>query len=578
MGKNISFNKLNIRINKLSIPDAGYAASAVCVVCCLFLVLAFSFETYAEDSPLTVLVEKTVSFVKPMSGDVISVDKGVVRIGLGSRDGLLKGMRLKVLRRGEFFYHPVTKEPIGRAEEPVGTIEVLQVEEGTAFCELTEGEVKSGDITRISASKKRLFFYQEESVDYYLGDAYYNGLKESGYFEIVDAPVGQLDTEKLLGIAASEETDLVLLLSSGNSGEKTYLRQTLLWPDGVILSKDSLDVPLAFLSELSFGSELLSDVQNEPLISYDLPFDAELISTGDIDGDGRTDLVISAGDGIYVYNYGIETDFLYHLKWNSSGTIIRMEMFDIDTDGKDEIFLTAISSNNETVNSYIYKLNDRKLETLWKTDGFIRVVDGSILYQKYSESEGYSGPLILINPHDGFRMEDASRSLEGFDIYDFVTLRDKEGRTVYMSMADNNYLELINSKGVAIWRSRDNMGGFVKEYTTESPLSDADGVSWHLNDRMVKRNNEVVVIKRSALIGRALGYKKSQLRRYSYTGTTVDESTLVDKISGKLIDYSIFGNKVAVLSKPLLGIKPANILRGKTPIVTILQIYSIKGR
>ncbi|VAX28326.1 hypothetical protein MNBD_NITROSPIRAE02-1399 [hydrothermal vent metagenome] len=574
MGNNMSIDRRNIS----SMSYAGHTLSAICVVCCLFFVLAFSFNADAEDSPLTTLVEKTVSFVKPMSGDVISVNDDVVRIGLGARDGLLKGMRLKVLRRGEFFYHPVTKEPIGRAEEPVGTIEVLQVEEGAAVCKVIDGEVKSGDITRISASKKRLFFYQEESVDYYLGDAYYNGLKESGIFEIVSAPVGQLNTEKLLRIAASEKADLVLLLGSENSREKTYLKQRLLWPDGVILSEDSLYIPPAFLSELRFGSELLSDMQNEPLISYDLPFNAQLISTGDIDGDGRTDLVISAGDGIYVYSYDIETAFLYHLKRNYSGTIIRMDMFDIDTDGKDEIFLTAISSNHEAVKSYIYKLNDRKLEILWKTDGFIRVADGRILYQKYSRSKGYSGPLILINLHEGFRMEDTSRAFGGFDIYDFVTLKDKEGRTVYMAMDDDNYLELINGKGVAFWRSAENLGGFVREYTTESSSSDADGVIWHLNDRMVKRNNEVVVIKRNALIGRALGYKRSQLRRYSYSGTTVDESTLIDKISGNLLDYSIFGNKVAVLSKPLLGIKPANILRGKTPMVTILQIYSIKGR
>ncbi len=576
MGKYLVYS-FNARINKLITLDTGCSVSIICVVSCLFFVLAFSFNTSAEDSPLTPLIEKTVSLVKPMSGEVVSVDDGVVRIGLGKMDGLSGRMRLKVLRRGEVFYHPVTQEPIGRAEEAVGIIEVLQVEGAAASCRIIEGEVKSGDIARISASKKRLLFYQEDSVDYYLGDAYYKGLKETGRFEIVDAPVGRLGTERLLGIAVSEKADLVLALSSGKTGEKINLKQTLLWPDGTILSEESLYVPAAFFSELRFGAELLMDVRNAPLLSYDLPGGAELISAGDIDGNGRIDLVVSTGDEIYVYNYDVEMEILYRLKSSTPGTVIRMEIFDIDTDGKDEILLSVISPGHGAVTSYIYKLNNQKFEPLWKTDGFIRVLDGRILYQKYSNSECYSGPILLVNQRDGFRIEGEYRGLEGFNIYDFVTLKDKEGSAVYLAMDNNNHLRLIDKNGIALWRSAEGMGGFIREYTTEA-LIDTEGVSWHVNDRMVKRNNEAIVIKRHPLISKALGYKSSLLRRYRYSGTTVEESTLVDKIHGKLLDYSIFDDKVAVLSKPLLTTKAGNILRGKNPMVTILQIYSIKGR
>jgi len=557
-----------MRINKLSMPDAGRSALTAGIICWLLIILTFPPAASAEVSPLTPLVDKTLSFFKPMAGDVVSVDDGVVRVSLGSRDGIVKGMRLRVLRKGEFFYHPVTQEPIGRAEKPVGTVEVLQVEEGKSSCKIIEGDAKRGDIVRVSASKKRLLFYQEAPVDYYLGDAYYKGLKATGRFGIIDAPVGPLDTEALLKVAASEHADLVLDLDSEKTGEKTYLKQTLLWPDGSILSEDSLYVPPAFLSELRFGSELLSDVRNDPLLSYDLPFAAGLISAGDIDGNGKTDLVISGGEKIYVYD--MEMDLLYRLKMTPSWTVIWMDTFDVDSDGKDELFLSAISPDHEAVNSFIYKLEDRQFKTLWKTDGFIRVSDGRILYQKYSNPEGYSGPILLVSHQEGFGVGGLYSGLKGLDIYDFVTLKDREGGTVYFSMGDDDHLELRGSDGVAIWRSDEDMGGFIRTMY--------DGVVWHLNDRMVKRDNEVVVIKRNPLIGKVLGYKSSRLLTYRYSGNGVDESTLVDKISGKLLDYSIFDGKAAVLSKPLLGIKPGNILKGETPVVTILRIYSIKGR
>ncbi|NOZ24704.1 MAG: hypothetical protein GXO94_01220 [Nitrospirae bacterium] len=575
MGK--IFGRLGIwMIEGLNRPYARRTVLAACAACFLLIMSMVPPYTHADDTPLTPLIERIVSFVRPVSGDVVSVSgDGVVRIGLGKKDGLLEGMRLRVLRRGDFFYHPVTKEPIGRAEKPVGTIEVVDVKESEAFCKVIDGEAEGGDIARISASRKKLLFYQEDAVDYYLGDAYYKGLRATGRFDIMDAPVGHLGRRDLLGLAASEKADLVLVLDSYKDGGKTFLKQTVSWTDGTLLSEDSLYVPPAFLSEISFASELLADVRNEPLMSHDLPFPAGLIDAADVDGDGETELVISAGDGVYVYSYDVDMDFLYRLKMDSGVTVIWLDTLDVDSDGKDELLLTSISSGRDAVDSYVYSLEDGKFERLWKKDGFIRVLDGMILYQGYSEGKGFSGPVSVIDPGDGFGTKGLYMEPEGLDIYDFVELKDREGKTVYLSVDEENRLKLEYRNGEVIWRSEETLGGFVREFF---PDAYDDGVAWHINDRMTKRNNEAVVIRRSPLIGKALGYKSSQLLTYRCSGNGVEGSVLLDGISGKVLDYSIFDDKAAVLIKPLLGIKAGNILRGETPMVTILRIYSIKGR
>ncbi|MEE8329243.1 MAG: VCBS repeat-containing protein [Thermodesulfovibrionia bacterium] len=564
---------LNVRINKI-------------IVCSLLFIFCSTSHIYAEDTPFTPLINSIVSFFRPLSGDVTSVDEGIVKFAVGSEDGVLKGMRLRIFRKGEYFYHPVTRESLGRVEKPVGTIEVLQVKNDSASGKIVEGEAKSGDLVRMSASKKRLLFYQEETVDYYLGDAYYRGLKETGRFEIVDAPIKQIDNEKLLKLAASEKTEVVLALSSETTGEKTSLKQTLLWTtDGVIFSEDfvEIEIPPAFSKQLRFGSELLSGIEDESLLSYDLPFDAELISTGDIDGDRKPELVISRGTAIYVYNYDVDLSFLFQQKINSTETIIWMDIFDLDSDGKGEILLTAISygsyGHNE-VNSYIYRLDNQKFVPIWKTDGFIRVLDGRILYQKYSKSDGYSGHVRIIEHSRDFKKGNDYRGPASLNIYDFMAFKDKEGKKLYLSIDDNNFLNLLDTEGTTLWRSVEGMGGFIREFYEESPAEDAYIGDWYIKDRMVKKYNKIIVVKREPLLKQAktLGYKSSQLRVYWHNGVGMEDSVLIDKITGKLLDYSVFGDKVAILSKPLLRIKAGNILKGKNPFVTLLQIYSIKGK
>jgi len=63
-----------------------------------------------------------------------------------------------------------------------------------------------------------------------------------------------------------------------------------------------------------------------------------------------------------------------------------------------------------------------------------------------------------------------------------------------------------------------------------------------------------------------------------WTGLSMDERTLVDSISGSILDYAISGDWLIVMSKPLFGIKTENILKGENPMGSMLYIYSLTGR
>ena len=88
------------------------------------------------------------------------------------------------------------------------------------------------------------------------------------------------------------------------------------------------------------------------------------------------------------------------------------------------------------------------------------------------------------------------------------------------------------------------------------------------------------MVKRIPLanMAKGLGYKSSQIKTFWWTGFSMEESTLIDGISGGIMDYAFAGDKLIVLSKPLFGIKAKNILKGENPLGSMLYIYSLKGR
>ena len=569
----------------------------------LFVVLLFSIsvvlsqQVWADEvvaDPLTTLKNNTVSFFMPLEVKVGSVKDNRVVLDAGLKDGLKVGLRLRVFRKGEPFLHPVTKEVIGSIEEPVGVVEVTGTGDHVSECRVISGKPAAGDIARVSASKVRLLFYQDETVDYYLGDAYYKELKRTKRFELVDAPIEKMDVKQLKRLAEKGSAGVILILSSSDAGNETVLHQKLLWSDGRVISEDSVSIPEEYMATLKTGLEFLSGMEEEPLLTYELPFGAELVGSGDLDGDGRREILLSTGEGLYVYSYDVDLTYLYELSGKSNETVIWFDVYDIDGDGTDEVILVSITgdmggdaSSDESVTiatvpdevkSYIYKVKKGRFVQLWKTKGFLRVLDGKLLYQKYSGVDIFSGPVREVSTTGGFRIGKVFKGVEGVGIYDFAVAAVEQGKKVYFVMDKDDRLNLYED-GVAIWRDVESMGGYIREYRLASYSIMVESGKWHINDRMTRWKNQVLVVRRVPLVKRAktIGYKSSQLLSCRYDGGIVKETVLVNDIPGKLLDYTVFDNKIAVVSKPALGFKAGNILKGRNPFVKVLQIYSLKG-
>jgi hypothetical protein len=235
---------------------------------------------------------------------------------------------------------------------------------------------------------------------------------------------------------------------------------------------------------------------------------------------------------------------------------------------------------NEEVFSDIYELEGSEFKKLWEGKYFVRKIGTELIAQGYSRSDGFAGDIVGITWDGGYKTGEKIGLPKGVNIYDFAFIEGAGKEKLVFSYDEKGFLNLHDGKGIRVWRSNADTGGFLTKFKKESLNQFAESGEWAVKDRLIPRNREVLVVQRVPLaeMAKGVGYKSSRLKNYWWNGFSMDEGVLVNDIKGTLLDYAFAGDKMIALTSPLLGIKFENILKGENPLGTMLYIYSVKGR
>jgi hypothetical protein len=548
----------------------------------VFVMLTFFIMVsvaHGEDDPITKLAADTVAYFNPIAGTVTHVEGKTVTMAFSEKDVPASGMRLKVLREGEPFYHPVTKELLGKFEATVGRIEISDVRAGGATGKIVEGEAKEGDTVRISDTRVRLLFCQARAVGWSLADDYYRKLKATGKFEMVDTALETADEAKVLEVAKKKGAEAAIILTSKESGKKTLLRERLYWvSDGKNFLDRETVLPAGFDEGPKAGQEFFSPKAAEVLMKFDLPLGDQFVTMADIDGNGTQEIVLATTNSIRVYKFGVDLQLLWEIKGSAADDYIWVDAADLDRDKKDEIIVTSMKSGR--IVSCIYGFNGSGFVKLWEGNYFLREMGGGLIAQAYSAAEGFSGDVYHVTWKGTFRLGDRVTLPQGVNIYDFVYVESPENQRLVLAYDNNGFLNLYDSTGARVWRSSSGSSGFNATFKKQSPVVFRDAGEWSVKDRLISRGGDVLAVQRIPLFGMAegLGNKNSRINDYWWNGLSMEEDVLIDGIGGNVLDYSLVGDKIAVLSRPLMGIKFGNILKGENPIGSVLSVYVVRGR
>lgn len=535
-----------------------------------------------KKNPIETLLEETLAFFQPLEVKIVAVEGSKVRISFDPQKGVVIGMRLKAFKEGVDFIHPVTKERLGKIAVPIGDVEIDSITASQATGIIISGKPEDfNNVTlRIPATKVRILFHQG-SIDWFVGDSYYQLLKDSNRFELIDSSSETDDIQKILSEAKSKNAIAALILTEVRKGRDVDIIQKLFWADNKKqFSEKKITTNVDFINELRQRSGIPGMMPAELLFSYDLPFSAHRIVAGDFDGDQSIEIGLVSDHVVRFYTSKVDLNLLWELKLPLKGDILWIDKVKVEGSLK-ELILITLKTDNDVI-SYVYELQGENFVKLWNRSSlFIREVNNKILAQRFSPATGYEGNIFLISHQDkSFKEGPVFPLPPGVNLYDFQEIFSPEREKFMFAWDEEGYLRLFDEKNIVKWRSKESLGDFSIAFAKETLSGLFDKGKWSIKDKLIYKDGEVFTLKKDPLLStvRGLGYKESSIMAYWWNGTTVEERKFIENISGEIIDYAITEDRLLILSRPIFGLKLKNILKGESPFGVILYIYSIRGK
>jgi hypothetical protein len=510
------------------------------------------------------LRDEVLSYFYPLSGEIISVEDGVVKVSLRGEGAITikKGMRFSVFRKGIPFYHPTTRELIGRIEDFVGRIEIKEevAHEGLYLCRIIKGDIKSGDIVRITSSKIKLAFFQEKKSEWELSEAFYESLKDSGRFEILESYTSTYEPKKLSELSRELGAEAFLIFSTPSKKEKRFLNVRLYWAEDAKIFAEiekvvSPELVKALIPEREFISIELTET--EPWGSYEL-VEGELIAMGDIDGNSIKELVVSDGNNIRIYSMKEEPQEIWFIKGSPQERHLSVDILDLNHNGRAEIFITSLIKEDKMGSFVIEYDPSQGYKRIWdNAPYFLRVIGKTLLMQRFTPFEIFSGPVYKGVWREGsYYPGKVLRLPEMVNIYGFTFVDwQNKGHPHLITFDDDGYLNLYDDNGQLIWKSENTFGKFNlsfkrKTYSVVNPVEE-----WFIRGRLISVNTEqgqrVIVVKKIPILPKVpgLGTKKAEVYSLWWDGETMNEELVLSGISGAITDYWVEKNKLFLIAK-----------------------------
>ena len=542
-----------------------------------------------DEDPVNKAMDAVLGYFAPVSGTVEGVDGEIVRVRLEGEGDVPANVRLTVFKEGEPFYHPVTNEKIGNTEFATGMIELKEKMDGGLYIAgLKSGKAETGDSVRLASSRIKIAFFQERKSDWALSELFYNGLKESGRFEILESYTPSYEPEKLSKLARDLGAEAVLLFSTPIRDEKKTMNIKLFWSEDAAMFAEIAETLDREIDMAVPGDEFLSVdvIEREPWSTYNIE-KGRMMAMGDINNNGELEFIVSDGNNIRIYSQkqGLRQEWL--IEGAPSERHLSIDVLDMNKNGYAEVFVTTMISERE-MRSFVLEYNPSgAVERIKdKIPYFLRVSGKRLLMQEYGYMNKFSGTVYEGIFQDGEYSTGTPLNLpSGLNIYGFTHIDwQGSGKNHLLTFDDMGFMHLYDEAGNSIWKSRESYGKPDIMVKRADVRQGDPGEHWFVRGRLIAiktdRGQEVFVVKKipGVPLMPGFGYKAAEVYSLWWDGAQMDVKPVLKGLPGGVNDYWIAGKKLFLITKDNMLRAVKNAVSGNFSSGSLIYYYNIKGK
>ena len=283
------------------------------------------------------------------------------------------------------------------------------------------------------------------------------------------------------------------------------------------------------------------------------------MAIGDVDGDGRSEIVVVSPDEIYVYR--LEKGQLREITRQDVGSEhynIGVDVADINGNGRAEIFITALTRPKNVVRSYVKEFDGKAfVEIAQDLPWFFRVTDlpvrgrillgqESRLYAPYRgglyEMQWDGGAYVPGNPIITPREQ---LNVLGIALGDVLN-NDEE---TLVAIDRDNRIVITSPSGEALWTSGDKYGGSTLYVNGEKTDQGQEENPIYLPTRILIRNSpddkdksQVIAVNNHEIMGMRWNrrdFTNAQIEAFAWDGVGLAPAWSTRKMTGFIRDVQV---------------------------------------
>jgi hypothetical protein len=417
---------------------------------------------------------------------VVAAEGEMLRVEGAGIPSLRPGLELSVFRRGEVYRHPITGQVLSHAEQELGTLVVTAMAPGSAtgrFVPLPDRPAPGpGDGARITAGRLgvavlptsgvQAAFESADQTQLLLVARFSALLEKTGRFQAVDPQrvldvVGRARGSSPSALETARRLGGVAVLSSRlvREGKGRVLEAT--WTSGRTgATLAALRTPLV---PASFPPRFAWEETPELERRYPLDGPVRALALGDLDGDGRTELVVGDEQDVLVYRVA-ESGVLMRVdgaSYRPGGLILSLDVAVVAAAGRAQ--LVVVDQRGEGrggVRSHVLEWTPTGFRVVHEVVGrYLRVIrfgaEAWLVEQPVGENEPFE-PEMRRLVWDGQRFRDGARLAlpRGVSVYGVALLRlGDAAEPSVIAMADDGRLGVWTGRGRPVWVSTEPLGG-----------------------------------------------------------------------------------------------------------------------